>query len=444
MSGKRNRGLARKKAWTAAPRVPFLDACLIVRDEEERLPGCIDSLKALGPHLNRINVYDTGSQDNTVQIARTAGCRVKEGFWDDDFGRARNESLAMSTAEWAIIIDADERLFADPETLVRSLRNVGTGNVVDAELYHLDGDGLRKGHSRYIKAVRPRQIRFALPVHEVVEARPGYQVNFVRLTPAEMHFEHLGYATSEIRRQKAGRNLALADNAVTVARANGDVVALVHALQHRARSWTGEGSRERAIADLTELWGVLPQASTDWIVCARELIDLHRRGRDFEAAHNVLTALQRADVPPVQWLAPKAEIDLQRGNLRAAREAADRLLRETSETTDAVVVPGVTTDRRDALGLRYRIALEAQEHAVAVAVCALLIGHGEVERVGDLLTLWTGSVGALAALLTPAYTGPHGPGLGPALRSAGPMGVEVAVVLEKTRHAQEFAQADDQ
>ena len=31
-----------------------------------------------------------------------------EGYWDDDFGRARNESLGHCTGEWALHIDADE------------------------------------------------------------------------------------------------------------------------------------------------------------------------------------------------------------------------------------------------------------------------------------------------------------------------------------------------
>ncbi len=86
-------------------------AALIVKDEQANLPGCLESLQGL---VDEVVVYDTGSSDDTVEIALRAGARVERGHWDGDFARARNAALAMTSAAWVLSIDADERAVADP------------------------------------------------------------------------------------------------------------------------------------------------------------------------------------------------------------------------------------------------------------------------------------------------------------------------------------------
>ena len=44
------------------------------------------SLAALGDAVDEVVVYDTGSSDRTVEIAREAGARVVLGYWDEHFG----------------------------------------------------------------------------------------------------------------------------------------------------------------------------------------------------------------------------------------------------------------------------------------------------------------------------------------------------------------------
>ncbi len=107
-------------AWgsEALPRAPLVSACLIVKDEEAMLPDCLESLRDL---TSEVVVYDTGSSDDTVQIAREAGARVIEGHWESSFALARNAALAHAAGEWVLSIDADERLRADPEAVRRQL-----------------------------------------------------------------------------------------------------------------------------------------------------------------------------------------------------------------------------------------------------------------------------------------------------------------------------------
>lgn len=440
MSGQKRRG----RRLSGTPRASVIDACLIVKNESRHLPGCLESLQRLGDRLGKICVYDTGSTDDTVQIARDAGCVVVEGYWDDDFARARNESLALSNAEWAIVIDADERIVAEADRLLTTLQGLGAANVVDAELYHLDERGDRWGHTRYIKLVKPGEIRFAQPVHEVVTSRGRHEVEIVSLPPEVVHFSHLGYASPDVRQSKADRNLRLADAAVARARTQGDAVLLAHALRQRARSWTGPGSAQKAIEDYREAWPSSRVGSGSWVSNGLAIASTQMNTGDLDGVADTLTTLKDAGVGAHLWRGLEAEMLLRAGDLAGARAAVDDLLstQAPAPAPEEEWVHGPYLDRREVLDLRLRIALEAQEHAVAVAVCLLLIGQGEADRVATLCTLWMRSSGALAAALLPAAQGPHGEALMRRLRACPGVGEAAAARLD-TVVAQSNAAAAD-
>ena len=80
---------------------------MIVRDEESRLPACLESIR---PAVDEIVIVDTGSTDRTVEIARSFGARVEVHPWQGDFSQARNIALELACGTWILYIDADERL----------------------------------------------------------------------------------------------------------------------------------------------------------------------------------------------------------------------------------------------------------------------------------------------------------------------------------------------
>ena len=53
-------------------------------------------------------VLDTGSLDDTAEIARQFGAKVFHFPWVDSFSAARNESLRLATGEWLFWMDADD------------------------------------------------------------------------------------------------------------------------------------------------------------------------------------------------------------------------------------------------------------------------------------------------------------------------------------------------
>ena len=85
--------------------------CYIVRNEAAVLAKSLDSLAGA---VDELVVVDTGSEDDTAQIARSRGARVVSHEWREDFSEARNFALGELTADWVVFLDADE--YFTPET----------------------------------------------------------------------------------------------------------------------------------------------------------------------------------------------------------------------------------------------------------------------------------------------------------------------------------------
>lgn len=100
--------------------------CIPVKNESVNLPSCLALLK----DFDEIVVVDSGSTDNTVEIARAAGATVLQFQWNGQFPKKRNWALRTHAFKnpWVLFMDADERM--SPE-FVRELRETlpGTPHV---------------------------------------------------------------------------------------------------------------------------------------------------------------------------------------------------------------------------------------------------------------------------------------------------------------------------
>jgi glycosyltransferase involved in cell wall biosynthesis len=103
----RRRGASRRSRTGRDPR-PVLSLCLIVRDEQDRLATCLDSVASV---VDEIVVVDTGSTDATVEIARRYGAVImRDGFDPADYSRVRNLGLEVARGRYVLVLDADEVL----------------------------------------------------------------------------------------------------------------------------------------------------------------------------------------------------------------------------------------------------------------------------------------------------------------------------------------------
>jgi len=93
-----------------------LSALVVARNEEARLPACLDRLR----FADEIVVVLDRCTDRSAEVARRFTERVIEGAWPLE-GERRNAGIAACRGPWIVEVDADERVGA---ALAREIREV--------------------------------------------------------------------------------------------------------------------------------------------------------------------------------------------------------------------------------------------------------------------------------------------------------------------------------
>ncbi len=97
------------------PSRPRLSVAMIVRNEQDVLAESIESVRTIA---DEIVVLDTGSTDQTTDIAARQGALVTQTPWTDDFSAARNRCLDQVTGDWILWLDAGQRLDAESADVI--------------------------------------------------------------------------------------------------------------------------------------------------------------------------------------------------------------------------------------------------------------------------------------------------------------------------------------
>lgn len=100
-----------------------ISLCMIMRDSAKVLPRCLNSVAGLA---DEIIIVDTGSADNSVDIARSHGAQVVHDPWQDDFARPRNIGIGKARCNWILIMDPDEMLLQKNHTAIKWLTRTKT------------------------------------------------------------------------------------------------------------------------------------------------------------------------------------------------------------------------------------------------------------------------------------------------------------------------------
>ncbi len=80
-----------------------LSVILIVCNEAQQIRRCLDSVK----WVDEIVVIDSGSEDDTVDIARSYHAKVVSHPWEG-YVKQRRFALSQASNDWVLVIDADE------------------------------------------------------------------------------------------------------------------------------------------------------------------------------------------------------------------------------------------------------------------------------------------------------------------------------------------------
>ncbi|MFI6071361.1 glycosyltransferase [Actinoplanes sp. NPDC051343] len=145
----------------------MLSLCMIVKNEQAVLDRCLTGAREA---VDEMIVVDTGSSDDTVEIARDHGATVlHHDFGDLDFAAARNRSLEAANGDFVLVLDADETLHPDSAGLVRLLAagNQAAGYVVNRHNRRA-GERTTVDHAVRLFARRPG-FRYRHRVHETID-----------------------------------------------------------------------------------------------------------------------------------------------------------------------------------------------------------------------------------------------------------------------------------
>lgn len=183
---------------------PTISLSMIVKNEAENLPRLFDSIKGC---FDEVIIVDTGSTDNTIEIAKANGATVHHFTWLHDFSKARNFSFSKATCDYVMWLDGDDAL-SSAEEFIRWRDNV----MVTADFwiapywYAFDSEGkpvCTFSRERVVK--REKAVKWRYPIHEgmIPEKNTELKANHV----SGWHVNHM--RTMQDYESDKGRNLKI-------------------------------------------------------------------------------------------------------------------------------------------------------------------------------------------------------------------------------------------
>jgi glycosyltransferase involved in cell wall biosynthesis len=188
---------------------PDISLCMIINNEAHHLKKCLSSVQGI---VSEIIIVDTGSEDNSQEIAREFGAKVIDMPWENDFAKARNMSLKQASSNWILVLDADEVIEEWSEERLRPLLGAEHVHGYWLPMIHYVGEVPEVDYDKdhVCRLFRNDQrITFRGSIHEEI-ASSIWELPAGEISYAELHIYHYGYLEEELqRRNKHNRNLAL-------------------------------------------------------------------------------------------------------------------------------------------------------------------------------------------------------------------------------------------
>lgn len=200
--------------------MPTLSVYIICMNETEMLADCLESVK----WADEIIVLDSGSSDNTLEIAKRYTDKIYvNGDWQG-FGIQKQRAQSYARGDWVLSIDSDERVTAELKEEILTVVKENNQDTIYAvpRLPDVFGHFLRHGGwypARKVRLYARNKGQYGSQrVHEKLEFNA--KVNTVNLKNDLLHYtyrdlEHYlvksaQYATEwSIQRQQRGKKSSL-------------------------------------------------------------------------------------------------------------------------------------------------------------------------------------------------------------------------------------------
>lgn len=148
----------------------MISVLILTKNEQQDLPGCLASVA----WCDDIHVFDSFSDDKTVEIAQVAGAKITQRVFDN-WSAHQNWGLANINFKypWVLYIDADERVSESLYNAVKALRLEADSQIVAYELRRRDfawnGKWLKYAQMSpfYLRLFRPDKMRYERLVNPV-------------------------------------------------------------------------------------------------------------------------------------------------------------------------------------------------------------------------------------------------------------------------------------
>lgn len=174
-----------------------ISVCMIVKNEESRLKGCLDSLKAIA---DEIIVVDTGSQDATKDIAAKYTDKIYDFEWTGSFSDARNYAFSKASMDYIYSADADETIDAENQNKFLQLKQAILPEIEIVQMYYcnqLENNTIYSFDKEYRPKLykRVREFVWQEKIHEAVALAPVVYDSDIEI----IHKPGLGHAKRDLK-----------------------------------------------------------------------------------------------------------------------------------------------------------------------------------------------------------------------------------------------------
>lgn len=189
----------------------LLSLCMIVKDEEAFIGQCLNSVQDA---VDEIIVVDTGSTDQTKEVAKSCGAQVYEFAWTGNFSEARNYSIAKANGEWILWMDADEMLEKEDAIKLREGVRTSQKNILLIQLLNYVGKDEPNRYQLYTmnhhRLFRNNQnFEFTNAIHEQLHAKRG-KIDEAEVGLLPVRIYHFGYLEVVVQqKRKYERNMSM-------------------------------------------------------------------------------------------------------------------------------------------------------------------------------------------------------------------------------------------
>lgn len=151
-----------------------ISLCMIVKNEAHQLSRCLDSYAGIS---DEIIIVDTGSDDNTKEIAAKYTDKIFDFKWNGDFSQARNFAFSKTSCDYIFSADADEYLddanrkaFSDLKTVLMPEIEIVQMKYLNVSEYNTVYNSIQEYRPKLFK--RLRTFKWISPVHETIKLDP--------------------------------------------------------------------------------------------------------------------------------------------------------------------------------------------------------------------------------------------------------------------------------